>query len=76
METSSKMDKIFIHNDVENLKFFKDKNGVIASSYRITHYAMQGSNIVRVFYNRNHAIEYYARNRYVQNLPIIYFYKL
>ena len=68
------MDKIFIHNDVENLRFFSNKHGISASSDRITHYAMQGSDIVRVFYNKKDAIDYYNRNRYTSDLPIIYFF--
>lgn len=68
------MDKIFIHNDTENLRFFSDKNGIPCSSYRITHYAMQGSDIVKIFYNQKDAIEFYNKKRYVANLPVLYFF--
>ena len=68
------MDKIFIHNDVENLRFFSNKYGISASSDRITHYAMQGSDIIRVFYNQKDAIDYYNKNRYTEKLPVIYFF--
>ena len=68
------MDKIFIHNDVENLRFFSNKHGISASSDRITHYAMQGSDIIRVFYNQKDAIDYYNKNRYTEKLPVIYFF--
>ena len=69
------MDKIFIHNDVENLKYFSNKHGISAGIFgRATHYAMQGSDIVRIFHNKNEAIEYYNKNRYRENIPVIYFY--
>ena len=69
------MDKIFIHNDVENLKYFSNKHGISAGIFgRATHYAMQGSDIVRIFHNKNEAIEYYNKNRYRDNIPVIYFY--
>ena len=68
------MDVIFIHNDVENLRFFSNKYGISASSDRITHYAMQGGDIVRVFYNQKDAVDYYKKNRYTENLPVIYFF--
>ena len=62
------MDKIFIHNDVENLKYFSNKHGISAGIFgRATHYAMQGSDIVRIFHNKNEAIEYYNKNRYREN---------
>jgi hypothetical protein len=68
------MDKIFIHNDVENLRFFSNKYGVSCSYERITHYAMQAGDIVRVFYNQRDAVEYYKKNRYTENLPVIYYF--
>ena len=68
------MDKIFIHNDVENLKYFSNKYGISASSDRITQYAMQGSDIIKLFYNTNDANEYYNKNRYVSDLPILFYF--
>jgi len=68
------MDKIFIHNDVENLRYFSNIHGVQASPDRVTHYAMQGSDIVRVFHTKNDASEYYHKNRYTENIPVIYFF--
>ena len=35
---------------------------------------MQGGDIVRVFYNQKDAVDYYDKNRYKSDLPIIYFF--
>ena len=69
---------IFLHEDVENLKYFVDKNGISGSIFNIGSqpilYAMQKENIVGVFYNIKQAISFYENNKYKENLPIIYYY--
>jgi len=71
----TKMDeKIFIHEDVESLKYFSDKNGICAYCNRATSYAMQGANIVGVFYTQNQLKSFYEHNKHKENLPIIYYY--
>lgn len=71
---------IHIHSDVEILVYFTDKNGLSAFNKDAIGYAMQGENIVQVFYNRGNegfgfknAEQYYIENKYKENLPIIYF---
>jgi len=68
------MDKIFIHSDVENLRFFTDKNGISLSSDRALSYAMQGSDIVGVFYTDKQAQQFYESKRYEENLHVIGFF--
>ena len=72
------MDKIFIHSDVENLIFFIDKNGIALATGtaldRAISYAMQGSDIVGVFYTNKQAQQFYESKRYEENLPIIGFF--
>ena len=44
----------FLHGDVENLKYFRDKNGIsfmLDISIKPVAYAMAGADIVKVFYN-------------------------
>jgi hypothetical protein len=69
------MDKIFIHSDVENLKFFTDKNGIALATGtaldRAIAYAMQGANIVGVFYTDIQAQQFYNAKRYEENLLVI-----
>ena len=67
-------DKIFIHSDVENLRYFTDKNGITAMYSRLVSYAMQGADIVKVFYDNYTARRYYETNRYTENLPVIYYF--
>ena len=63
---------VFIHEDVENLAYFSDANGVSAYNNRIILYAMQLSDIVGIFYTKKQAIEFYERNKFKSDLPIIY----
>ena len=65
---------IHIHNDVENLIYFKNKHGIYCSVDRITHYAMRGSDIVRVFYNKNEAQYFYDNQIKFLELEPIYFF--
>lgn len=68
------MDKIFIHSDVQNLRFFKDKNGIPLSGDRAVSYAMQGADIVGVFYTDRQAQQFYESKRYEENLHVIGFF--
>ena len=68
------MDKIFINSDVQNLRFFKDKNGIPLSGDRAVSYAMQGADIVGVFYTDRQAQQFYESKRYEENLPVIGFF--
>ena len=72
------MDKIFIHSDVENLKFFTDRNGIALATGtaldRAISYAMQGADIVGVFYTDRQAQQFYESKRYEENLPVIGFF--
>lgn len=68
MKTS---DTIFIHEDVENLKFFVDKFGIPCSCSRAILYAMQGADVVGIFYTNDQASSFYDRNKYKENLPVI-----
>ena len=64
---------IHIHADIDGLKYFSDKNGVCAYSSRIVAYAMQDAHIVGVFYTLKQAQDFYEKNKYKQNLPILYY---
>lgn len=65
------MDKIFIHSDVENLRFFTDKNGIALSGDRAISYAMQGAVIVAIFYTESQARQFYVSNRYEEDIHAI-----
>ena len=67
------METLHIHTEVEDLKFFSDKNGVSAYSDRVVSYAMQGSNVVGIFYNNSQAVYFYENNKYTKALNPIYF---
>ena len=69
------MERIFIHNEVEDLRYFKDLNGIngLVGNNRIVSYAMQKENIVGVFYTMEQARKFYEVNKYKENLPVIYF---
>lgn len=68
------METIFIHSDVENLRFFTDKNEIALSGNRAVSYAMQGSDIVGVFYTDKQATQFYESKKYEKNLPVIGFF--
>jgi hypothetical protein len=64
---------VHIHDDVENLCFFVNKYGLKPIIDGAISYAMQGKNIVRVFYTKEQAIGFYNENKYALNLPILYY---
>ena len=64
---------IHIHTDVENLIYFSDKNGISPDPARLVAYAMQGADIVKVFYLPKQAIEFYELNAHKEDLPVIYY---
>lgn len=64
---------IHIHTDVDDLKYFSDKNGVSAYDNRVISYAMQGANIVGVFYTKIQAFVFYNKNKNKENLRILYY---
>lgn len=51
-----------LHTDVKGLIYFQDKNGVCASNNRLIGYAMQDSDIVRVFYTYKQMQDFYKCN--------------
>ena len=65
-------DSIFIHDDIDSLKYFKDINGISPLPDRVVGYAMQGANIVKIFYSSKMAIDFYNQNRYTENIPVLY----
>jgi hypothetical protein len=68
-----KNETIHIHNDVENLCYFLNKDGIKPLTDRAISYAMQGENIVGIFYTKEQAISFYNKNKYALNLPILYY---
>jgi len=64
---------IHIHYDIDGLKYFSDKNGICAYSNRIVAYAMQHEHIVGVFYTIKQVPDFYERNKYNVNLPVVYY---
>lgn len=68
-----KRETIHIHTDIENLKYFVDKNGLRTCSDRLVAYAMQNEHIVGVFYTLKQANAFYEKNKFNDNLPIIYY---
>jgi len=64
---------IHFHTDTENLKYFVDKNGIRCIYDRVVAYAMQGENIVKLFYDLKSAQLFYIENWH-KTFPIIYFF--
>lgn len=62
---------LHLHEDVQNLKYFRDANGVIPATDRLVLYAMQGPAVVAVFYTVEQAKAYYERNAH-KELPVLY----
>jgi hypothetical protein len=64
---------IHIHTDVENLRFFRDCNGIRYLKTPLANpvaYAMENEHVVGVFYSTNQLKFFYEYNNYKQNLPI------
>lgn len=64
---------IHIHTEVENLKYFSSKHGVCAYSNRAIAFAMQGANIVGVFYTKQQMINFYEWNKHKEYIEPIYY---
>ncbi len=61
-----------IHEDVQNLIYFVDKNGIPAFDSRILLYAMEGSNVIAAFYTKEQCISYCNNNFDKKDLPVLY----